>query len=226
MSHHSNTSTYKHDPEKGIAGSIYPRDQYLTLPTSHGPQLPPLNFHDGDEEPRRLESFQPAGRPRMLRGPSISHPKPALTRPGLYTDLKIPVNEKPSQSITVPARNEKEGSGTRTKPKKRANRWIRYQLWYNTYRSVGLFKKERLPDFANYFHRKFFTVVVCLNFVGILLAALGKWEYPRIRTGALVLGNLQMAILVRNELFGRLLYLVLNTLFAKVGFTTRPNTQC
>lgn len=42
------------------------------------------------------------------------------------------------------------------------------------------------------------------------------WHYPRKYTGALILGNLLAAILMRNELFGRLLYLIVNTCFAKV----------
>ena len=46
----------------------------------------------------------------------------------------------------------------------------------------------------------------------------GAWTYPRRYTSALVLGNLLTAILVRNELFGRCLYLFVNTSFAKVCF--------
>jgi len=57
------------------------------------------------------------------------------------------------------------------------------------------------------------------NLVGILLAALNVWVYARKYTGALVLGNLFTAILIRNELFGRILYLILNTIFAKVSCT-------
>lgn len=64
--------------------------------------------------------------------------------------------------------------------------------------------------------RKFFTFIVSLNIVGLILAILGTWQYPRKYTGALVLGNLVAAILARNELFGRLLYLLTNMLFAKV----------
>ena len=51
---------------------------------------------------------------------------------------------------------------------------------------------------------------------GLSLAATGVWGYPRQYTGAFVLGNLLAAILMRNELFGRLLYLIVNALFAKV----------
>ena len=55
-----------------------------------------------------------------------------------------------------------------------------------------------------------------LNIVGLILAILGTWQYPRKYTGAFVLGNLVAAILARNELFGRLLYSLTNMLFAKV----------
>jgi len=54
-----------------------------------------------------------------------------------------------------------------------------------------------------------------LNLIGIFLTILGVWRYPRRYTGAFVLGNLLVAILMRNELFGRCLYLIVNTLFAK-----------
>lgn len=69
------------------------------------------------------------------------------------------------------------------------------------------------------YYRKFYTIVVSINFVGLLLAALNIWTYPRHYTGAFVLGNLLFAILMRNELFGRLLYLIVNKCFAKVRET-------
>ncbi|KAI9465291.1 hypothetical protein BJY52DRAFT_1114066 [Lactarius psammicola] len=80
--------------------------------------------------------------------------------------------------------------------KKRASYWIRSRLWFNTY-------------------RKFFTIIISLNIVGLVFAILGTWQYPRKYTGTLILGNLVAAILARNELFGRLLYLLANILFAK-----------
>ncbi|KAJ7188638.1 hypothetical protein C8R46DRAFT_1205784 [Mycena filopes] len=83
-----------------------------------------------------------------------------------------------------------------SKPRSKTSRAIEFRLWFNTY-------------------RKFFTLIVTLNLIGLLLAALGKWQYPRRYTGAFVLGNLQVAILMRNELVGRFLYLIVNTLFAK-----------
>ncbi|KIM83722.1 hypothetical protein PILCRDRAFT_69274 [Piloderma croceum F 1598] len=75
-------------------------------------------------------------------------------------------------------------------------RFIRFTLWFNTY-------------------RKFFVLTVTLNLIGLLLAATSVWTYPRQYTGAFALGNLLVAILMRNELFGRFLYLIVNTLFAK-----------
>lgn len=73
--------------------------------------------------------------------------------------------------------------------------------------------------------RKFFTFVVTLNGVGLFLAAMNIWTYPRRYTGAFVLGNLIFAILMRNELFGRLLYLLVNTCFAKVRIHPTPKSH-
>ncbi|KAF8526068.1 hypothetical protein BU17DRAFT_74410 [Hysterangium stoloniferum] len=81
-------------------------------------------------------------------------------------------------------------------PKRKVSKWILWKLWFNTY-------------------RKFFTFVMTLNLTGVVLAATGHFPYARKYTGALVLGNLYFAILMRNELFGRFLYLIVNTLFAK-----------
>ncbi|KAJ7594973.1 hypothetical protein C8J56DRAFT_1044688 [Mycena floridula] len=78
----------------------------------------------------------------------------------------------------------------------KTSRWIRFQLWFNTY-------------------RKFFTSILVMNIVAFILGVTGVWIYPQRYTGAFVLGNLFAAILVRNELFGRVLYLIVNALFAK-----------
>ena len=66
--------------------------------------------------------------------------------------------------------------------------------------------------------RKFFTFIMTWNIIGLILTISGAWTYPRRYTSAFILGNLLTAILVRNELFGRFLYLLVNALFAKVGF--------
>ncbi|KAK7473073.1 hypothetical protein VKT23_001176 [Stygiomarasmius scandens] len=111
----------------------------------------------------------------------IVQPVPALETPPInkeFTTAVPPVKAPPKKA-----------------PRK-VSRWIRFRLWFNTY-------------------RKFFTLAMSLNVIGLVLAAANVWTYPRHYTGAFVLGNLQAAILVRNELFGRLLYLIVNTLFAK-----------
>jgi hypothetical protein len=82
------------------------------------------------------------------------------------------------------------------KVQRKVSRAIRFSLWFNTY-------------------RKFFVFTVTLNLIGLILAATNVWTYPRHYTGGFLLGNLFAAILVRNELFGRLLYLIVNKLFAK-----------
>jgi hypothetical protein len=74
-------------------------------------------------------------------------------------------------------------------PKKQVSRWILFVLWFNTY-------------------RKFFVLIVALNLTGIVMTALGWWHYAEDHLGALVLGNLLCAILMRNELFLRFLYLL------------------
>jgi hypothetical protein len=63
-----------------------------------------------------------------------------------------------------------------------------------------------------------FCFCFSINMIGIGLAASGRWRYPLAHPGALVLGNLLVAILMRNEIFGRCLYGVVNFLFAKVCF--------
>lgn len=68
-------------------------------------------------------------------------------------------------------------------------RWIVFQLWFNTY-------------------RKFFTFVTLLNLAGIIMVSLGRFPYAENHLGALVLGNLLCAILMRNELFLRFLYII------------------
>jgi hypothetical protein len=76
-----------------------------------------------------------------------------------------------------------------TPKKPKISRWILFDLWFNTY-------------------RKFFTFVTLLNSTGIILAALGRFPYAENHLGALVLGNLLCAILMRNELWMRFLYMV------------------
>lgn len=69
--------------------------------------------------------------------------------------------------------------------------------------------------------RKFFTFTFGFNMIGLALAASGHWPYGVKYAGAIVVANFNFAILMRNEVFGRLLYLFINTLFAKVRLVIR-----
>ncbi|KAI0821399.1 hypothetical protein BC629DRAFT_453919 [Irpex lacteus] len=121
---------------------------------------------------------------------------------GTQDALEVVALDKP-QPITVgtkgllpPVEPRALVPGAGKKAQRKVNRWQRFQLWFNTY-------------------RKFYVTIVSLNLVGLVLAATGTWQYPRRYTGAFVLGNLVTAITMRNELFGRCLYWIVNTCFAK-----------
>ena len=105
-------------------------------------------------------------------------------------------------------------SQSRAKPQPTVARRILFALWFNTYRCVTIrwFNVSHTDHVA---FRKFFVFTFSLNIIGIALAASGHWPYAVNYTSALILGNIHVAVLVRNELFGRFLYLVVNTLFAK-----------
>ena len=133
------------------------------------------------------------------------------------------VNEKvdeilqPSTVVSsgVPVRSEV----TKPPAKKKVSKWILWTLWLNTYRWVSIVSTSRISDFASglILNRKLFTFVVTLNAVGLVFAASGHFPYAERWTSAMALGNLNFAILMRNELFGRSLYLFVNTCFAKVA---------
>lgn len=75
------------------------------------------------------------------------------------------------------------------RPQQKISRWTLFQLWFNSY-------------------RKFFIFITLLNLTGIILATLNRFPYADNHLGALVLGNLLCAILIRNELFLRFLYTI------------------
>jgi hypothetical protein len=129
--------------------------------------------------------------------------------------IKVLTDAKRAIVLPFPTRSVRQ-----PEPRKaRAARWIRFQLWFNTYRCVEINKRDRSLSLTIIFS-KFFTFVLTMNLIGMVLAADGRWSYPRRYSAGCVLGNLLAAILVRNELFGRCLYLTVNTLFAKVSFHT------
>jgi hypothetical protein len=140
-------------------------------------------------------------------------------------DVKSPLS---TVSPAFPLTKEKDAVTTTTKevttksskpppkPKKKVPLWIVWTLWFNTYRYIVSIVTNADRFLALLFIRKFFTFCFGFNMIGLALAASGHFPYGVTFNGAIVVANFNMAILMRNEVFGRLLYLVINTLFAKV----------
>ncbi|KAI3610765.1 hypothetical protein WG66_007170 [Moniliophthora roreri] len=105
-----------------------------------------------------------------------------------------------NKEVTLPSleKQPKNDSKPPAKPKKKASKWVLWRLWFNTY-------------------RKFFTFCFGLNMIGLGLAASGHFPYAIKYSGAMVVANFNFAILMRNEVFGRILYWFVNTCFAKIG---------
>lgn len=74
--------------------------------------------------------------------------------------------------------------------------WVKFVLFFNCYRYVWLFPGHNTALLSRTFCSRFFTVVVTLNAVGIIMAALDRFPYAENNTGALILGNLCTAVLV------------------------------
>ena len=116
--------------------------------------------------------------------------------PVSFYNSTTPASSVPELSLPWPAESQPDVKDklekiapVSAKPKKKTSRWIRFDLWFNTY-------------------RKFFTLIILLNLAGIIMAALGRFPYAENHMGALVLGNLLCAILMRNELWMRFLYMI------------------
>ncbi|CAE6508213.1 unnamed protein product [Rhizoctonia solani] len=130
-------------------------------------------------------------------------PSTQTITPSSPTVSLAPVEKAPSekaiQGSVIPALPKPApvtGKGKAKPPNIEASLWIRFNLFFNTY-------------------RKFYTFVVTLNGIGLILAGIGRFEYAINHSGALVLGNLLCAVMMRNELFLRFLFLIANTFFAK-----------
>jgi hypothetical protein len=153
-------------------------DSSLSLPV-----LPRLAVVDDDKPrpPLHIETILSVTSP-IHEGltPFSSVPHLALSWPQGFKELP---------NAPAPVNPMAAAAAKKAKAKPKVRKWILFKLWFNTY-------------------RKFFTFVVCANLVGIIMAALGKFPYAENHLGALVLGNLLCAILMRNELFLRFLYII------------------
>lgn len=92
--------------------------------------------------------------------------------------------ERPAKTVPIP--NPEVTKSIRVIDKS-VSRWVLFHLWFNTY-------------------RKLFLLCTSLNLTAMISAELGHFSYAIHNSGAMVLGNLLFAVLMRNELFLRLLY--------------------
>ncbi|KAH7889767.1 hypothetical protein F5I97DRAFT_1924289 [Phlebopus sp. FC_14] len=112
-------------------------------------------------------------------------------------DLEVfPVQSLKKDAPVSPSNVAKPPPAPPKPTKMKISKYVIFIIWYNSY-------------------RRFFTVIFTLNFIALGFAAAGLWPYALKYPGALVVGNLNFAVLMRNEIFGRLLYLFVNTFFAK-----------
>ncbi|KAI0083990.1 hypothetical protein BDY19DRAFT_998077 [Irpex rosettiformis] len=145
----------------------------------------------------------------MAANPSDEAPAYSEAEKGLLTSVsrlpeaaypkdekKDPFKDEKKVDVTVVEKKDVRPAKPAPKPRKKASKWILWQLWFNTY-------------------RKLFTIAFSLNMIGLGLAASGHFPYARKYAGAFAVANFNFSILMRNEIFGRLLYLFVNTCFAK-----------
>ncbi|KAK0431881.1 uncharacterized protein EV420DRAFT_1490394 [Desarmillaria tabescens] len=121
--------------------------------------------------PLTLQSSRPSivSQDSCSKGPL---PHPCLPLPPL------PHAKFETIALTLPSKelSPNELALIRRQTKKRVSSWVKFRLWYNTY-------------------RRFFTVAFLFNFISLICAATHAWEYPRNYTGAWILGNLLFSVL-------------------------------
>ncbi|KAH5078261.1 hypothetical protein HBI73_170580 [Parastagonospora nodorum] len=143
---------------------------------------PPPFAYLGQEKALRLNAH-PSPLSPVHEGitPNPSTPDLSLSWPAASPAVRRGSINATALKTTVPVKP--------TPIKKKIPRWVLIDLWFNTY-------------------RKFFTFIILLNLAGIIMTALGRFHYAENHLGALVLGNLLSAVLFRNELWMRFLYMV------------------
>lgn len=107
---------------------------------------------------------------------------------GITPSTSVPILSITGATVTKPSAPQPAPKKP-VQPKKKISRWTLFRLWFNTY-------------------RQFFTFITLLNLVGMILAGVGRFPYAQNHIGALVLGNLLFAVLMRNELLLRILYTI------------------
>jgi len=167
-----------------------------------------LDIESGHHEPWSLQTVsEKSSLPNTPSSQTLaSNSKPGSVYPlGEKYEIKLE-SESPPKPISAP------------KPtKKKVSRWILWDLWFNTYRYENTSYFNSWVFFYE-IYRKFFVFTLCFNMIGLGLAASGHFPYAVNYAGSIAIANFNFSILMRNEVFGRLLYLFFNTLFAKVCY--------
>lgn len=192
----------------------------MGLPQSHTPESlshsalddAEKGMHESATELKAPLPFAYLGQEKAYHIENVESPLSGTVSP-VHQGI-TPLSSVPELSLAFPAlgritdANKLDAVVKKPAPvKPKISRWILFDLWFNTY-------------------RKLFTIVTLLNLAGIIMAALGRFSYAENHLGALVLGNLLCAILMRNELFIRFLYIVAIYGLRSVGAPLPPCRSC
>lgn len=157
------------------------------------PIIPPLALLNKKLTSSRVQALSSPISPLTPNSPIHEGLTPLPSHPGSYLSLQKLSILSQKQDLADNATPTPPPAPTVAKipppPKRKPSKWVLFRLWMHTY-------------------RKFFIVVVGLNLTGIIMASLDKFPYAKDHSGALVLGNLLCAVMFRNELFLRFLYMV------------------
>jgi hypothetical protein len=117
---------------------------------------------------------------------------------GILDSLPVQVSYYPKDKKDAGALTDSKSAPPPVKPtpklKKRASKWVLWRIWFNTYRYLLSLRCCQYLKHSVRLSRKFFTFVFTLNMVGIGLAISGHFPYAVKNSGAMVLGNLNFAI--------------------------------
>ncbi|PQE33403.1 hypothetical protein CJF32_00006701 [Rutstroemia sp. NJR-2017a WRK4] len=160
------------------------------------PYCPHIEVESGDSTDKEFDDAEKGMNVHMQSLPIAANvdttEKPSrtfLSPRTLNSEGTTPSSSIPVLLLPLPAENQVTDTTGLPPVSASRHRWILFLLWFNTY-------------------RKFFVSVTLLNLAGIIMAALHHFPYAENHLGALALGNLLCAVIMRNELFLRILYLI------------------
>ncbi|KAM3083082.1 hypothetical protein ACMFMG_003750 [Clarireedia jacksonii] len=177
------------------------------------PYCPHVEDESGDSTDKRFDDAEKGNNFHMQSLPIAANvdttEKPSrtfLSPSTLNSEGTTPSSSIPVLLLPLPAENQVPDTTALPPVSASRHRWILFLLWFNTYRKFFVTLEESvLPQSPLTRTSSFVTL---LNLAGIIMAALHHFPYAENHLGALALGNLLCAIIMRNELFLRILYLI------------------